>query len=195
MIVASDLVWLTSSLNHAINGAPCSGRVILRHVKDRSSLLRRCRLEPNPHNIGQFARPAILVKYDWCSICKQTNKQTRVLKEVICHFLPDSDWALGHKHEKFWIFYPVLQLACVLERNYLNMYMKPQSSHTTVCCYCCCSCSTVTPGRPGPPTLGIRQLVHFTMSCVWPGHWVNEMNYVNRAMNTCRPSPAACRWC
>ena len=51
---------------------PCSGRVILNHVKDPSSLLNRCRLEPNSPNIGQFAVPAagLIVKHDWWSMHK-----------------------------------------------------------------------------------------------------------------------------
>ena len=46
-----------------------------RHVKDPSCLLRRCRLEPNQPNIGQFAVPTVIVKHDWCSIHKQTTNK------------------------------------------------------------------------------------------------------------------------
>ena len=68
MIEASDLVWLTSSSNHAINGgsvfwgespsgtlktpAPSKGGVNWKHPPP----------PPPPPNIGQFAVPAVIVK-------------------------------------------------------------------------------------------------------------------------------------
>ena len=67
MSEASDLVWLTSSSNHAINGgsvfwgespsgtlktpAPSKGGVDWNPI-------------PPPPNIGQFAVPAVIVKHD-----------------------------------------------------------------------------------------------------------------------------------
>ena len=60
----SSMIEATSSSNHAKMEVPCSGRVILRHIKDPSFLLGRCRLDPNPPNIGQFAVPVVIVKHD-----------------------------------------------------------------------------------------------------------------------------------
>ena len=45
------------NLDHALNGGS-------RHIKDTSSLLRKCRLDPNSSVTGQFAAHAVIVKYD-----------------------------------------------------------------------------------------------------------------------------------
>ena len=71
------------------------GRVTLRHVKDPSSFQRRCRLEPNPPNIGYFAVPTVIVKHDWCSIHKQTNKDRRPSIEGLHTLSPAWRWDVG----------------------------------------------------------------------------------------------------
>ena len=59
MIEASDLVWLTSSANHAINGGS-----VFWGESPSGTLKTLPELEPNPPNIGQFAVPAVIIKHD-----------------------------------------------------------------------------------------------------------------------------------
>ena len=68
------MVRLTRKSEHATNEGPVYWESHPKNVKDRSSLLRRCRLDPNSWNIGQLVFPAV-VKYNWCSFHRQLNKQ------------------------------------------------------------------------------------------------------------------------
>ena len=63
MIEASDLVWLTSSSNHAKNGGS------MFWGESPSGMLKipapsKGGVQPKPPNIGQFAVPAVIVKHD-----------------------------------------------------------------------------------------------------------------------------------
>ena len=65
MIEASDLVWLTSSSNHAINGGSVFwGESPSGTLKTPAPSKEGVDCNPIPPNIGQFAVPAVIVKHD-----------------------------------------------------------------------------------------------------------------------------------
>ena len=65
MTEASDLVWLTSSSNHAINGGSVFwGESPSGTLKTPAPSKGGVDWNPIPFNIGQFAVPAVIVKHD-----------------------------------------------------------------------------------------------------------------------------------